>query len=206
MRKQNNSRQNTNPARQLKQTKVPTGISLLYYSLVLNTLSLIILIITPFTANIRLITVVVIGVLIAFLVAQVMAVVGKLLCLTAPDRMTGKATIYISVFFDLIAIIITVLGQFYQVPKIVSDLQTTISAIAYVSFLIFLKQIAEFIQKNNLAKDAEGILLVGIGLVISLGLTMIFPLLALLTLLLFLIGVIRYYKLLMNLSEAMQSL
>jgi hypothetical protein len=49
-------------------------------------------------------------------------------------------------------------------------------------------------------------LLIGIGLVVSLGLARIFPIIALLSLLLFLIWVIRYYKLLMNLSEAMQSL
>jgi hypothetical protein len=206
MRQQNNSRQNTNPARQLKQTKVPTGISLLYYSLALTTLSLIILIIVPFTRNLGLIAVVAIGVVIAFVVAQVMAVVGKLLCLTAPERMAGKATIYISVIFDLISIIITVLDHIVDLPQIVSDLQTMISAIAYVSFLIFLKQVAEFINKNNLAKDTEGVLLIGIGLVVSLGLARIFPIIALLSLLLFLIWVIRYYKLLMNLSEAMQSL
>jgi hypothetical protein len=135
-----------------------------------------------------------------------MAVVGKLLCLTAPERMAGKATIYISVIFDLISIIITVLDHIVDLPQIVSDLQTMISAIAYVSFLIFLKQVAEFINKNNLAKDTEGVLLIGIGLVVSLGLARIFPIIALLSLLLFLIWVIRYYKLLMNLSEAMQSL
>jgi hypothetical protein len=42
--------------------------------------------------------------IIASVVAQVMAIVGKLLCLTAPERMTGKETIYISVMFDLISI------------------------------------------------------------------------------------------------------
>ncbi|PZV14544.1 MAG: hypothetical protein DCF20_12935 [Pseudanabaena sp.] len=206
MGKPSNSRQNINPAKQLKQTKVPTGISLLFASLALTTLSLILLIIAPFTGNSGLIAVVVFGVLIAFVLAQLMAVVGKLLCLTAPKEMAGRATIYISVIFDLISISINVLNRISTLPKIVSDLQTMIAAIAYVSFLLFLKQVAEFIHKNNLAKDAEGILLIGIGLIVTLGLATIFPILALLTLLFFLIGVIRYYKLLMNLSEAMQSL
>jgi hypothetical protein len=206
MRQQNNSRQNTNPARQLKQTKVPRGISFLYYSLALTILSVIILIITPFAGSLVFLLVGVIGTVIAFLVAQVMAIVGKLLCLTAPERMAGKATIYISVMFDLISIIIAYFQGIGAFPQNGAGLQTIISAIAYVSFLIFLKQVAEFIHKNNLAKDAEGVLLIGIGLVVSLGLATIFPFIALLSLLLFLIWVIRYYKLLMNLSEAMQSL
>ncbi len=206
MRQQNNSIQNTNPARQLKQTKVPTGISLLYYSLALTTLSIIILIITPFAGSVVFLFVGVIGTAIAFVVAQVMAIAGKLLCLTAPERMAGKATIYISVMFDLISIIIAYFQHIGAFPQIGAGLQTIISAIAYVSFLIFLKQVAEFIHKNNLAKDAEGVLLIGIGLIVSLGLATIFPIIALLTLLLFLIGVMRYYKLLMNLSEAMRSL
>ncbi|CAN1213267.1 DUF308 domain-containing protein [Tumidithrix helvetica PCC 7403] len=206
MRQQNNSRQNPNPARQLKQTKVPMGISLLYYSLALTVLSIIILIISPFTGNLGLVALVAIAFVIALAIAQIMAIVGKLFCLTAPDRMTGKETIYISVVFDVISIIIGGLSYFIELPKIVSDFQTTISAIAYVSFLIFLKQVAEFIHKNNLAKDAEGILLIGIGLIVSLGLAVFFPILAVLTLVLFLVGVIRYYKLLLNLSEAMQIL
>jgi hypothetical protein len=108
--------------------------------------------------------------------------------------------------FDLISIIIAYFQGIGAFSRNGAGLQTIISAIAYVSFLIFLKQVAEFINKNNLAKDAEGVLLIGIGLVVSLGLARIFPIIALLSLLLFLIWVIRYYKLLMNLSEAMQSL
>lgn len=104
MRQQNNSRQNTNPTRQLKQTKVPRGISFLYYSLALTILSVIILIITHFAGSLVFLFVGVIGTIIASVVAQVMAIVGKLLCLTAPERMTGKETIYISVMFDLISI------------------------------------------------------------------------------------------------------
>jgi hypothetical protein len=206
MRQQNNSRQNTNPARQLKQTKVPTGISLLYYSLALTTLSIIILIITPFAGSLAFLFIGVIGTIIASVVAQIMAIVGKLFCLTAPERMTGKETIYISVMFDLVSIIIAYFQGIGAFSQNGAGLQTIISAIAYVSFLIFLKQVAEFIHKNNLAKDAEGVLLIGIGLVVSLGLATIFPIIALLSLLLFLIWVIRYYKLLMNLSEAMRSL
>ncbi|MCX5933871.1 MAG: hypothetical protein NTU99_03655 [Pseudanabaena sp. LacPavin_0818_WC45_MAG_42_6] len=206
MRQQNNSRQNTNPARQLKQTKVPRGISFLYYSLALTILSVIILIITPFAGSLAFLFIGVVGTIIASVVAQIMAIVGKLFCLTAPERMTGKETIYISVMFDLISIIIAYFQGIGAFSPNGAGLQTIISAIAYVSFLIFLKQVAEFIHKNNLAKDAEGVLLIGIGLVVSLGLARIFPIIALLTLLLFLIWVIRYYKLLMNLSEAMQSL
>jgi hypothetical protein len=206
MRQQNNSRQNTNPARQLKQTKVPTGISLLYYSLALTTLSIIILIITRFAGSLVFLFVGVIGTIIAFVVAQIMAIVGKLFCLTAPERMTGKETIYISVMFDLISIIIAYFQRIEAFSPNGAGLQTIISAIAYVSFLIFLKQVAEFIHKNNLAKDAEVVLLIGIGMIVTMGLTTIFPIIALLTLLLFLIWVIRYYKLLMNLSEAMRSL
>ncbi|MCL1495036.1 MAG: hypothetical protein M1G31_30465 [Pseudanabaena sp. Salubria-1] len=206
MRQQNNSRQNTNPARQLKQTKVPRGISFLYYSLALTILSVIILIITPFAGSLAFLFIGVVGTIIASVVAQIMAIVGKLFCLTAPERMTGKETIYISVMFDLISIIIAYFQGIGAFSPNGAGLQTIISAIAYVSFLIFLKQVAEFIHKNNLAKDAEGVLLIGIGLVVSLGLATIFPIIALLSLLLFLIWVIRYYKLLMNLSEAMQSL
>jgi hypothetical protein len=206
MRQQNNSRQNTNPARQLKQTKVPRGISFLYYSLALTILSVIILIITPFAGSLAFLFIGVVGTIIASVVAQIMAIVGKLFCLTAPERMTGKETIYISVMFDLISIIIAYFQGIGAFSPNGAGLQTIISAIAYVSFLIFLKQVAEFIHKNNLAKDAEGVLLIGIGLVVSLGLATIFPIIALLSLLLFLIWVISYYKLLMNLSEAMQSL
>lgn len=206
MRQQNNSRQNTNPARQLKQTKVPRGISFLYYSLALTILSVIILIITPFAGSLAFLFFGVVGTIIASVVAQIMAIVGKLFCLTAPERMTGKETIYISVMFDLISIIIAYFQGIGAFSPNGAGLQTIISAIAYVSFLIFLKQVAEFINKNNLAKDAEGVLLIGIGLVVSLGLATIFPIIALLSLLLFLIWVISYYKLLMNLSEAMQSL
>lgn len=206
MRQQNNSRQNTNPARQLKQTKVPRGISFLYYSLALTILSVIILIITPFAGSLAFLFIGVVGTIIASVVAQIMAIVGKLFCLTAPERMTGKETIYISVMFDLISIIIAYFQGIGAFSPNGAGLQTIISAIAYVSFLIFLKQVAEFIHKNNLAKDAEGVLLIGIGLVVSLGLATIFPIIALLSLLLFLIWVIRYYMLLMNLSEAMQSL
>ena len=206
MRQQNNSRQNTNPARQLKQTKVPRGISFLYYSLALTILSIIILIITRFAGSLVFLLVGVIGTIIAFVVAQIIAIVGKLFCLTAPERMAGKETIYISVMFDLISIIIAYFQRIEAFSPNGAGLQTIISAIAYVSFLIFLKQVAEFINKNNLAKDAEGVLLIGIGMIVTMGLATIFPIIALLTLLLFLIWVIRYYKLLMNLSEAMQSL
>ena len=98
MRQQNNSRQNTNPARQLKQTKVPRGISFLYYSLALTILSVIILIITPFAGSLAFLFIVVVGTIIASVVAQIMAIVGKLFCLTAPERMTGKETIYIRTY------------------------------------------------------------------------------------------------------------
>jgi hypothetical protein len=63
--------------------------------------------------------------------------------------------------FDLISIIIAYFQRIEAFSPNGAGLQTIISAIAYVSFLIFLKQVAEFIHKNNLAKDAEGVLLIG---------------------------------------------
>jgi hypothetical protein len=211
MRQQNYSRQPQNHAREIKQTQVPLGISLVFYSLVLKTLLFIILFLVPFTRNLSLIVFVLFSFLILATIASIMAIVGKVLCFTAPKRMPGKGVIYVSIGFDLLSISLSVLERFIDLPKAITDLNGTITAIAFITFLIFLKQVAEYINKPNLGKEAEQILLVGIGLIVSSILAVFLPsilglIFLILVVALFLVGLIRYYKLLSDLSNALQLL
>jgi hypothetical protein len=97
------------------------------------------------------------------LVAGMLDVAGKLLCLAVPEKSRSSGIISASVACTLSSLIIGLVGQFS--PAIGSELKALgglLSALAYILFLIFLRRLAMYIGHLELAANAWSILIASV--------------------------------------------
>lgn len=196
----------------LQATQVPLGISLVYYSLALMLLAIIGVFLTPFvlSGNPMLAVRAIAGLGLLIIVASALSLVGTGLCLTAPNEMPGKEAIYFAVGLDAAAILINVASHFTTLPRLIVAMPNLLAIAGFVSFLAFLKHVGGFMRNNELTRQAEGALNLGIALVVVMVLSVISvfvmplagALLGLLGAILGLVGFLRYARLLHDLKQA----
>lgn len=196
----------------LQATRVPLGISLVYYSVELTLLAIVGSFVLPFVlpGNPMLAVRAIVGLGVMIIVASVLSLVGTALCLTAPNEMHDKEFIYFAVALDAAAFLINVAGHFTTLPWLIVALPNLLMITGFVCFLVFLKHVGRFMCNNALTSQAEGALNVGIVLVVVMVLfvvsVFVMPkaraLLSLLAAILGLVGFLRYARLLHDLKQA----
>jgi len=99
-------------------------------------------------------------------IANIVTTIGKVLCLTAPSRMPGKAFIYVAAGIDVTALSIGIARFFMYLPPVLVSSVNLIAVIALVCFVLFLKQLGHFMRDSEVADRAAGVLYLGISTVV----------------------------------------
>ena len=156
---------------------VATGLGLVYGGLCLFVFSVI----WPFLGGLFLVQMGPSGVFFLFastpvlmLLAILLDTIGRLLCLAMPADQSGtRPIIYVSLAFSLLALAISTLkiGNLFFVlvhlPQVVDQLQAPLALLGSVLFVIFLKNLAKYVQKPDLAGRANTVLILGIVTVVA---------------------------------------
>lgn len=205
-------------AESLTNSKVPAGINLVFYGLELTALALILMFALPFVAsyvNIGLLMLIrIIQILIwAVIIGKIMGLIGKGLCLTAPDDMEGRSAIYIAVAMEVGSIVIDLLQAFalLNLPWL-NTASSLLIILAFFFFLYFLKNLAVYMGSKELengSADLINLMYVIIGVyvvmtvlpnVIQIGMVLLG--ISLVMLVLVILGLLRYSRLLLNFKRA----
>jgi len=206
----------------LRSTKVPLGISLAFYGLVLTVLAFIpIAFAVPFvmygkpildSLNPMLLGLIMVGLGILLFVAFVLGLSGKVFCLTAPAEMRGKGAICLAAFLDLLAICIAVGGRMVVSPQVASDLQYFLMFVSLMCFLVFLRHLGDFMENHEFAKKASRLLILGAVLVLAVllrrfcfsAVPVAAVLFGILPIILGLVGLVLYSRLLLGMKNALR--
>ena len=195
----------------LRKTKVRQGIDCVYFGFLLTMAVMFgaFALDWSFRGNLRVLLPGLLGLLLLGFAANILTTAGKLMCLTAPPQMSGKWSISLSASIDILALVVGVAGHFKFLSPFVLAASKLIPVIGFLFFLLFLKQLGEFLGERDISERATGVAAVGIGVVV-LWLAMIlqlfvFPmraamvvglLIGVILLIVGIIGVIRYLRLL----------
>lgn len=144
------------------------GLSLVYYGIVLLLLTLILSIPITFvigpTENVGL---VLIGFGAMTFIAGVMMFVGQIVCLAVPVQTGARAYIIVTVLLQVggfLQALLQVIEQYapqVQVPLPLMLLLNLLSALSIVFFVLFLRELSLSIRRNDLARRAITILILG---------------------------------------------
>jgi hypothetical protein len=146
------------------------------------------------------------------LAAFIMIIVGTLMCLATPEETGAKGLIIASVALYAVGICLSILGSLTESP-VAQSAGTLASLGGNITFLLFLKQLSQFIGAIQLVEKAK-LLLILLGITIGLQLIMVvvalagsaaIGLLALAILVIGLVSLFMYLGLLNSLSKAIQS-
>lgn len=109
------------------------------------------------------------------LLAILLDTIGRLLCLAMPADQSGtRPIIYVSLAFSLLPLATSALkiGNLFFVlvhlPQVVDQLQIPLALLGSVLFVIFLKNLAKYVQKPDLAGRANTVLKVGVVTVVAI--------------------------------------
>jgi hypothetical protein len=196
--------------------KVAQGLGLIYNGIITMLLAVIVgallMLILTFAAGPggAILVLVVAG--IAALAGLIMVLVGTLMCLATPEETGAKGLIYSSVILSVLGFCLSLIGQLVQNSPMMT-IGTIATVTANILFLLFLKQLSEFIGAIDLAERAR-LLLVLMGVTVAfqvvtvLGLFIALPLLGLLGFVVLIIGLVSFFLylgLLDRLRKAIQS-
>ncbi len=107
-------------------------------------------------------------ILVASIVSWILNIVGSLFCLATPEESGAQGMIYASVAAMGINLLITIAMWLKLMPHGANNIQYLLSLISGVTFLVFLRRLALFIGRQDLAARARSILAWCIGLFIAL--------------------------------------
>jgi hypothetical protein len=138
-------------------------------------------------------------------VGTVLGFAGRVVCLNAPDDLTGKNLIYVAVILDVICLAITAAGWFTTLPDIADQLYSLLALTATILFLIFLKQVAMYVSDSKSEQRAGNVLKIGIAVFITILAGVFFPPLLLIAVILMLVGFVVYVRLLMGLRTSLSA-
>jgi len=135
---------------------------------------------------------------------------GRIFCLDVPEETNARSLIYAAVICDAVAILVSIATWIPNVPESISSITNLLSLLATLLFIIFLKRIAKFIGRSELADRAQSILTLGIVLVaLSFGTALLLfvvgPLAGLLGFVVVVLGLVvflRYVRLVLDLRKA----
>lgn len=151
-------------------TKVPLGIDCVFFGFLATILVVLIVFAVTWSSRgnpVKVVPVLFWMSLVGF-AATVVTTVGKLLCLTAPPQMPGKGTIYVAVAIDVLALSITMASFVATVPALLTSAINLLSIAGFVSFILFLQNLGDFLGERDLRERGSGVLMLGIGIVVLL--------------------------------------
>jgi hypothetical protein len=149
---------------------VAKGISLVYYGIVLALLAIIVLAMTMvLAAALDGTAIMVIGGITAVglaVLANILNLIGPMICLDAPPEIRSKGLIAGSVVFQLLnlalRIFIQIAIRLKEIPreKVLAAQfgSNVVGAIAFILFVLFIKRLAQFIGRSDLSKRASSVL------------------------------------------------
>jgi hypothetical protein len=148
----------------------------------------------------------------ALLAAFIMIIVGTLMCLATPEESGAKGLIVASVALYAVGFCLSLVGQFAE-NQLAQGAGTLASIGGNIAFLLFLKQLSQFIGATELAERAKLLLIL---LVVTIGLQLIsvvavlagaaaIGILALVAIVIGLVSLVLYLRLLNGLRQAIQS-
>lgn len=152
----------------LGKSYVPLGISFVYFGF----LGFVFLIIVTFVLRMmlrsapQLVFAVMPIIAVLITIANIVTTVGKVLCLTAPSKMSGKAFIYVAATIDVAALFIGIARYFMYLPPELINSVNLIAVIAMVCFVLFVKQLGHFMRDSEVVDRALGVLYLGISTVV----------------------------------------
>lgn len=160
---------------------VRTGITMIYVSLVMTVLGATTGILLPIVIRDMSTLIPIVRLLgIAMLGANALSIAGKLLCLSAPRESGARHFIVAAVVCDTLAGLIAVAGLFVAMPYLATQAERLLSLAGFFLFILFLKQLALFVNRKDLARLAASalslaLILTGIVTVTSI-VSLVFPL------------------------------
>jgi hypothetical protein len=139
---------------------VRNGLLLIYSGLILGILDLMASFVLGLLAAVRGIdlTAVLVAAMIVGLVASLMDLAGRFLCLSAPEKSQAQGAIYASVGCGVANLALAPGGYFLEMP-ILTAIGNLAQGCGYFLFVIFLKRLAEYIGNPQLAAKARTILI-----------------------------------------------
>lgn len=135
------------------------GLKLVYVSIVVMLLALIGMIAAMF---VPLPVPAIYAIFGGFVVAPLLSLIGRCLCLTVPPETESRTYIVPAVALDLTAIAIRGVEYFHGIPKILQDIQGPLPLLGFVFFLLFLRKLAKFVGSESETKRATDLLKTGI--------------------------------------------
>ena len=188
--------------------RVSQGISSVFYGLQLSALAVLGGFVVPFAlaGDFALAMKVILGLGILSIVAGLLGLYGKALCVASPSEMRGKEFIYAAVIMDVLAIVIQLASQFTSVPRIIAESTTLLWVAGLACFLFYLARLGRFVHDDELATRAAGLIKIGVAVAATLALSFasVFTmpaaggLFVLVALILGVLGLIRYSRLLLD--------
>ena len=202
---------------------VRRGISLIYWGIILMVLTAIVAFVGAIALGVNLqnpaglpdaqsaaLFLILIGA--AFFAGYVMTFVGKIMCLAVPGEVGASGLIFTSVGIDVVALLVTVAGFLTDVPDEVTSLLNLAGLVSTILFLLFLRRLAAYIRRDDLARRARNVLIIGGLLFVMAALTATTALarleaaaaLGLVFAVMLLVGFVMYVNLLGSLKEALK--
>ena len=149
----------------LRHSDVPLGITWVYYGFLLAVLVSVLEVVTSFAPrrNIAQGDLSATSVLsLLALAASFLTIVGKFMCLTAPSQMSGNGRVVLAVLLDGLAVFLCVAGKFMALsPELGMALMAAIILLpiwGFASFVMFLRNLGEFLGQRNITEKATGVL------------------------------------------------
>jgi hypothetical protein len=141
---------------------VRSGVTLILYQIILVLFALVAGIFGGIVAgnNVRMFGLVLISAGVTMIVAGIIGMIGKFMCLNAPAETEGKHLIISSVCCDM-AVLLIALVQILKVvepSKTMGNISNLINLVSQILFLIFLKKISLYINRSELADKSQSVL------------------------------------------------
>ncbi len=144
------------------------------------------------------------------LVGTILDIVGRILCLSVPDKTRAATVIQVSVVCTILGLLLNLAGQFTQ-NKALTSISSLLSLVGAVVFMIFLMRLGRFLGRRDLADQGKTILtgsvilvggFIGGAVAIGLGNLMLGGLLMIVSSFGFLILFVMYANLISSLKQA----
>lgn len=212
-------------------SKVPLGISLIYYSLLLTIFAVVLWLwiaavgrLLSKDPGVSPVTIVdsnpLFGLLIIVILGlNLMGLLGLCFCATAPNRIKANKAIYVVIFFYALPHVLLLPNSLGLIPEIIYNLGSFLSIFALVAFIFFLKNLGRFMNDSELARKSIELLWLMLIILVTflvwlfvatLGsivgspvLAVVMMIIGLLMLILGLLGLINYARLLHSFKKAL---
>lgn len=218
----------------LRIKKVSTGISLVFYGLELFALSIITVSLAPFLLQSRVIDILLLFRIVQIaaymlIASSLMGFIGKYFCMSAPKEVPGRFSIKAAVLLEIVVFAISVLQLFTNMPVLVSESTSLLSVISFFFFLVFLENLAIYLVDDMLIQKSRKLMNIAYSLVFMLVITTglsvfafqilsafkssslilyyssIITLVGAITLILGILGLMRYSRLLWNFKRKLRA-